>query len=53
MQNYRTGLYNVLVGPTWNRIPAVADMGTGLACPTDFPDTNLCQRLGLFGLFGK
>jgi hypothetical protein len=53
MQNYRTGLYNVLVGPTWNRIPAVADMATGLACPTDFPDTNLCQRLGLFGLFGK
>merc|ERR1711971_1513398 len=53
MQTYRTGLYNVLVGPTWNRIPAVADMATGLACPTDFPDTNLCQRLGLFGLFGK
>merc|ERR1711971_308516 len=53
MQTYRTGLYNVLVGPTWNRIPAVADMATGLACPTDYPDTNLCQRLGLFGLFGK
>merc|ERR1712106_380561 len=49
MQTYRTGLYNVLVGPTWNRIPAVADMATGFACPTDFPDTNLCQRLGLFG----
>jgi len=53
MQTYHTGLYNVLVGPTWNRIPAVADMATGLTCPTDFPDTNLCQRLGLFGLFGK
>merc|ERR1711990_511539 len=53
MQTYRTGLYNVLVGPTWNRIPAVADMATGFACPTDFPDTDLCQRLGLFGLFGK
>merc|ERR1711971_1530146 len=53
MQTYRTGLYNVLVGPTWNRIPAVADMATGFACPTDYPDTNLCQRLGLFGLFGK
>merc|ERR1719352_509441 len=53
MQTYRTGLYNVLVGPTWNRIPAVADMATGLACPTDYADTNLCQRLGLFGLFGK
>merc|ERR1719430_1752280 len=53
MQTYRTGLYNVLVGPTWNRIPVVADMATGFACPTDFPDTSLCQRLGLFGLFGK
>merc|ERR1712227_1022056 len=53
MHNYRTGLYNVLVGPTWNRIPAVADMATGLACPTDFPDSDLCQRLGLFGLFGR
>merc|ERR1711936_382989 len=53
MQTYHTGLYNVLVGPTWNRIPAVADMATGRACPTDFPSTDLCQRLGLFGLFGK
>jgi len=53
MHNYRTGLYNVLVGPTWNRIPAVADMATGLACPTDIPDSDLCQRLGLFGLFGR
>merc|ERR1719430_3066988 len=53
MHNYRTGLYNVLVGPTWNRIPALADMATGLACPTDFPDSDLCQRLGLFGLFGR
>merc|ERR1711973_32393 len=53
MHNYRTGLYNVIVGPTWNRIPAVADMATGLACPTDIPDSDLCQRLGLFGLFGR
>jgi len=53
MQTYHTGLYNVVVGPAWNRIPAVADMATGRACPTDFPSTDLCQRLGLFGLFGK
>merc|ERR1719278_728429 len=53
MQTYHTGLYNVVVGPAWNRVPAVADMATGHACPTDFPSTDLCQRLGLFGLFGK
>merc|ERR1739844_576680 len=51
MQTYHTGLYNVVVGPAWNRVPAVADMATGRACPTDFPSTDLCQRLGLFGLF--
>jgi hypothetical protein len=48
MQTYHSGLYRVEgasyvfspvaisspVGPYWNRIPAVADMATGLCCPT-------------------
>jgi len=52
-KSYPTGIFYITVGPSWNRIPAITDMSTGLTCPTDDPTSDLCQRLGLFGLFGK
>merc|ERR1712050_253395 len=35
------------------RIPAVCDLSTNQCCATDSPNSDLCQRLGLFAIFGK
>jgi len=35
------------------KIPSICDLSTNQCCATDSPNSDLCQRLGLFALFGK
>merc|ERR1711892_1151427 len=47
-----SNMVNVNVG-FFPKIPAVCDLSTNMCCAKDYPDSDLCQRLGLFALFGK
>merc|ERR1712215_243441 len=47
-----SNMVNLNVG-FFPKIPALCDLNTKLCCATDIPDSDLCQRLGLFALFGK
>jgi len=47
-----SNIVNVNVG-FFPKIPATCDLSTNLCCPTDDPTSDLCQRLGLFALFGR
>merc|ERR1719268_576996 len=47
-----SNIVNVNVG-FFPKIPAACDLSTNLCCPTDDPTSDLCQRLGLFALFGR
>merc|ERR1712013_800310 len=47
-----SNIVNVNVG-LFPKIPAICDLSTNQCCATDDPNSDLCQRLGLFALFGK
>jgi len=47
-----SSMVNVNVG-FFPKIPALCNLSTNQCCATDLPDSDLCQRLGLFALFGK
>jgi len=47
-----SNIVNINVG-FFPQIPAVCNLSTNQCCATDSPDSDLCQRLGLFALFGK
>jgi len=49
------GLWNLVLGPLWDgsSVALVTDMETGDSCPTDLPQSDLCNRLGLPGTAGK
>merc|ERR1719300_165267 len=46
-----SNIINVNVG-LFPVIPSVCDLSTNLCCATDYPASDLCQRLGLFALLG-
>jgi len=47
-----SNIVNINVG-LFPKIPATCDLSTNRCCATDDPNSDLCQRLGLFALFGK
>jgi len=47
-----SNIVNVNVG-FFPKIPAICNLSTNQCCATDSPSSDLCQRLGLFALFGK
>jgi len=47
-----SNIVNVNVG-LFPKIPAICNLSTNQCCATDDPNSDLCQRLGLFALFGK